>query len=244
MEENMFSFSWRHLVKTKQYTIGHIPAVLYGEESKKGYLFVHGQGGNKEEAKAFAEIAVPAGYQVLGIDLPEHGERKGTTERFNPWTAVPELQAVFLERKPFWNTISLRANSIGAYFSMLAFSGEHIEKALFVSPIVNMEKLILDMMGWAGVTETVLRDKGEIATNFGQTLSWNYLCWVREHPLSGWSVPTSILYAGGDNLTSRETIMAFAKEYDASVEVYEPGEHWFHTDEQLSVLKDWEKRNV
>jgi hypothetical protein len=31
------------------------------------YLFLHGQGGNKEEAAVFAEIAFPAGWQVLGV---------------------------------------------------------------------------------------------------------------------------------------------------------------------------------
>ena len=63
-------------MEMKVYQIGSIPAVLYGAPSEKGYLFVHGQGGNKKEAAAFARVAVPAGYQVLGIDLPQHGERE------------------------------------------------------------------------------------------------------------------------------------------------------------------------
>jgi len=55
-----------------------------------------------------------------------------------------------------WTDISLRANSIGAHFSMLAFASEELHKALFVSPVVNMERLIADMMQWAGVTEQEL----------------------------------------------------------------------------------------
>ena len=35
----------------------------------------------------------------------------------------------------------------------------------------------------AGVTPEQLQKAGEITTSFGQTLSWKYLCWVREHPL-------------------------------------------------------------
>ena len=69
-------------MKTEFLKISGIPAVLYGEPSEKGYLFIHGQGGNKEEAAAFAEIANPAGYQVMGIDLPEHGARKGRSDIF------------------------------------------------------------------------------------------------------------------------------------------------------------------
>ena len=142
-----------------------------------------------------------------------------------------------------WRAISLRANSIGAYFSMLALSDRGLQKALFVSPVVNMERLILDMMDWAGVTETQLRDAGEIATDFGQTLSWQYLSWVREHPLN-WHTPTAILYAGHDNLTSRDTIMSFANAHQATLSVYEPGEHWFHTPDQLDAMTRWEKSEI
>ena len=70
-----------------------------------------------------------------------------------------------------WQVVRLRANSIGAYFSMLAFAGATIEKALFVSPIVDMERLICDMMQWAKVTPEQLCEKGEITTEFGQTLN-------------------------------------------------------------------------
>ena len=122
-------------MKTENYQINQIPSVLYGEPSEKCWLFVHGQGGNKEEAAVFSEIAVPAGYQVLGVDLPEHGARKGTQGIFDPWTVVPELQTVMAHMKSHWTNISLRANSIGAYFSMLAFADEPIEKALLVSPM-------------------------------------------------------------------------------------------------------------
>lgn len=55
--------------------IENIPAVLYGDAAEKAYLFVHGQCGCKEEGFAFAEITCPAGYQVVAVDLPEHGTR-------------------------------------------------------------------------------------------------------------------------------------------------------------------------
>ena len=40
----------------------------------------------------------------------------------------------------------------------------YIHKAYFISPIVDLEKLIGDMMLWANVTEEELRDKGVIHT--------------------------------------------------------------------------------
>ena len=205
---------------------------------------MHGQSGCKEEGAAFADIACPAGYQVLAIDLPGHGERRGETGRFNPWTAAPEVWAVFAHMKSRWDGISLRANSIGAHFSMLALSGEPLRKALFVSPIVDMPRLIADMLRWAGASEEQLRERGEIATDFGQTLSWSYLSWERQHPVTGWGCPTAILYAGRDNMTGRETVERFAASCRAELTVAEDGEHWFHTPEQLAALRAWERERV
>lgn len=95
-----------------------------------------------------------------------------------------------------------------------------------------MEKLICDMMKWANVTEDELHARGEIPTEFGETLSWDYLCYVRAHPIV-WSVPSRILYGEHDNLTSFETISDFAKRIGAPLTVMKGGEHWFHTEEQM-----------
>ena len=74
-----------------------------------------------------------------------------------------------------------------------------------------------------------------------QTLSWAYLCYVREHPVT-WTVPTHILYGEKDNLTSYETIAEFADRIGATLTVMENGEHWFHTKEQMDFLSDWIKQ--
>jgi alpha-beta hydrolase superfamily lysophospholipase len=226
------------------FRIGHIPALLYGEPTDRAYLFVHGQSGCKEEGEAFARLACPKGWQVLAVDLPRHGERQGETDGFDPWTAAPELSEVFAYLRLRWSEVSLRANSIGAHFAMLALAGEALSKALFVSPIVDMERLITDMMGWAGVSEAQLRDRGEIVTELGQTLSWDYLTWERLHPAQSWSCPTAVLYAGRDNMTSRESVERFASHHGAKLTVMEEGEHWFHTPEQLAVLRAWEQENI
>ena len=137
-----------------------------------------------------------------------------------------------------YDSVILLANSIGAYFSMNALAGKKISQAMFVSPIVDMERLITDMMMWAKVTEAELESKKEISTEFGETLSWEYLCYVRKYPIR-WSIPTRILYGGKDHLTSRETISGFADRIGADLTVMEDGEHWFHTEEQMNVLDHW-----
>ena len=113
-----------------------------------------------------------------------------------------------------------------------------LRKAYFISPIVDMEKLITDMMQWANITEAELKHKGTIHTAFGEDLSWEYLCYVRNHPID-WMAPTKILYGSRDNLTSLETIIDFAEKHSATLTVMEGGEHWFHTEAQMRFLDDW-----
>ena len=84
----------------------------------------------------------------------------------------PELQAVYARMQPVWKHIRVYGVSIGAWFAMQALQTQTPEKALLVSPVVEMEKLILALMQQAGVTEEQLRAAGEIPTDFGETLSW------------------------------------------------------------------------
>ena len=55
--------------------------------------------------------------------------------------------------------LEIIANSIGAYFAINALANQQIEKAYFISPVVDMERLIADMMIWANVTEDELKEK-------------------------------------------------------------------------------------
>ncbi len=153
---------------TIQFTVHHIPAILYGDISEKLFLYIHGKMGRKEESAHLAEIVCPVEYQVLCIDLPGHGERTSEMERFVPWEVVPELWVAYDYAREHWNHVNLYANSIGAYFSLLAFRDVKLEKSLFVSPIVDMEKLIRDMMDWAGVSREKLRQAGRFRPPLGR----------------------------------------------------------------------------
>lgn len=227
----------------KELQIGNVPAILYGEPSDKLYLFIHGQGGNKEDSAMFAEIAGSAGWQVLGIDLPGHGARSDK-DRFVPWVVVPELRQVFDNVSPKYKHIALNGNSIGAWFGMLALAEKQLEQALFVSPILDMYRLIQNMMQWAGVTSEQLQREKVIATDFGHTLSWEYLTWVQEHPVTHWEHHTSILWAEKDHLTERSVIDAFIQQFGGELTVLENSEHWIHTPEQLEVMGKWMRQRV
>jgi pimeloyl-ACP methyl ester carboxylesterase len=193
---------------------------------KDAVLYIHGKGGSAAESNHYK--ALFPDYEMIGLDF----------QTFTPWETGTEIRAAAEELKAEYESIILIANSIGAFFSMNAGIGHLISKAYFISPIVNMEKLITDMMQWANVPEAELKTKGVIHSAFGEDLSWQYLCYVREHPID-WKVTTSILYGSHDNLTSFETISDFAKTHRATLTVMESGEHWFHTEAQMRFLEDW-----
>ena len=221
---------------------GHTPYLCYGQTSDQVSLFLHGQSGHKEEGERFAQIANPKGWQVVAIDLPQHGQRQGGAEPFLPWVVVPELEQVWQELQGRWKRIALRANSIGAWLAMLTLAGKPVDTCLFVSPVVDMENLIQTMMTWAGVTEERLEREREIPTDFGQTLSWDYLKYVRQHPVHALSAHTNILYGDQDNLVPQPVVECFARAEGAHLTVYPGGEHWFHTPEQMKVMGTWEER--
>ena len=189
-------------------------------------LYIHGKNGSATECEHYMPLFPEC--EVIGLDY----------QTFTPWETGAEIRFAIEKLKSEYDTIILIANSIGAFFSMNAGIDPVIKKAYFISPIVDMERLIADMVAWANVTEDELKEKGIIHTSFGEDLSWEYLSYVRVHPIK-WNAPTVILYGIKDNLTSFETISAFAEKHNAKLTVMENGEHWFHTEEQMRFLDDW-----
>ncbi len=193
---------------------------------KELVLYIHGKDGCAEESEHYKPLFPEC--EVAGLDY----------QTFTPWETGKEIREAVTKLHAGYDSITLIANSIGAFFSMNAGIDAMIRRAYLISPIVDMERLILNMMFWSGVTEKELEEKGVIATSFGEDLSWDYLCYVRTHPVC-WTVPTRILYGSRDNLTSYETIAAFAETHGAELTVMEEGEHWFHTEEQMRFLDNW-----
>lgn len=189
-------------------------------------IYIHGAGGSAGEAEHYRALFPEC--EVIELDY------RGST----PWEAGPEIREAVAGLKDDYGRVILIANSIGAFFSMNAGIEAYIAGAYFISPIVDMEGLIGGMMERAGVTERELEERKVIPTDFGEDLSWECLCYVREHPVS-WSAPAEILYGSEDFMTSFEAESAFAERNHAGLTVMDGGEHWFHTEEQMEFLDEW-----
>ena len=199
---------------------------------KNAVIYVHGKDGSSNEANHYKQF-FNDNYEVIGFDY----------KSIFPWHAKEEFQKYFDFIIPKYNEILLIGNSIGAYFSMISLSGKQIKKAMFISPIVDMENVILNMMKWENVSEEELEAKKIINTSFGESLLWEYLSYVRRNSII-WDIPTSILYGEKDDITPLKTINNFANKINANLTIMSDGEHWFHTEEQISFLDSWFEKSI
>jgi hypothetical protein len=188
----------------------------------KKVIYIHGKGGNAAESEHYKKFF--PNCEVVGFDYKYD----------KPYENKIEFQNFFDLHDPKF----IIANSIGAFFTMNALFDRKFDAAFFISPIVDMEEIILNMMKWSNVTEENLCESQEIVTESGEILSWKYLCYVRENHIN-WKVPTHILYGEKDFLTSLETIKNFAEKIGATLTVMKGGKHWFHTSEQMNFLDNW-----
>ena len=109
-------------------------------------IYVHGKGGSAAEAAHYGPLFPDC--EVIGFDY----------HAASPWEAKAEFPPFFTEQWKRCDRLTLVANSIGAFFSMSSLDETPVDRAYFISPVVDMEKLICNMMKWANVTEREHKD--------------------------------------------------------------------------------------
>ena len=95
-------------------------------EPNKEVLYIHGKGGSAAECEYYKPLF--PNCEVIGLDY----------QTFTPWETGAEIRAAVEALKAEGKRVILIANSIGAYFSMNAGIDAMIEKAWFISPIVDI----------------------------------------------------------------------------------------------------------
>ena len=197
---------------------------------KRTAVYIHGLGGTAAEGESYRKF-FSANEELIGFDYRAR----------SPEAAVEEFPRFFqtLGRRE----LVLIANSIGAYYALLSLAAVPLRKALLIAPIVDMEGLIRRRLAAGGWDEEALRRAGRIEVAAGEALSWDYLCWVRQHPIR-WRQPTAILAGDRDELSPPATLGAFAAATGARLTLMPAGEHWFHTAAQRRFRDDWLRREL
>lgn len=244
--------------------IEHIPAVIWGQSSEKVMIAVHGNMSHKEDTviELLAQEATSKGYQVLSFDLPEHGERQDQPDITKVETYVEELTKIMEMAQKRWEHISLFACSMGAYFSLMSYQKTSLEKVFFLSPLISMEALIEGVMQSFGISKEQLKEEQTIETPIGMKLYWDYYSYVKEHPtiscvtvkqeeskeqskaLFQWNHKTYILYGQKDEMCPQEIVEAFTKNHQCVLQIEPDTPHYFHTEGQLAVYKQWLRESI
>ena len=198
------------------------------DAGKQTVLYLHGKGGAAAESEHYKPLFPDC--DVIGLDY--HAAA--------PWETGAEIRKAVEDLYGSGGELTLIANSIGAFYSLYADIDRLICRAYFISPLVDMEQMILSLLRQTGLAEDDLRRHGELPTPFGETLSWDELCYVRKNPVS-WHAPTKILCGGKDTLVPFDTVRAFAQKTGAEVTVMQSAAHWFHTPQELAFLDRWIK---
>ncbi len=108
--------------------------------AEKALIYIHGKGGTAAASEYFQQLFPE--YDTFGFDYKAE----------NPWEAEVEYKGYFTKLSKEYSYITVIASSLGAYFLMIAGVSDMIQKAFLVSPIVDMEGLIEDMMARANVS--------------------------------------------------------------------------------------------
>ncbi|MBO5352012.1 MAG: alpha/beta hydrolase [Lachnospiraceae bacterium] len=230
-------------MKKTRIEINHIPALVWGENSDKVYLCVHGKMSSKESAEGIAKIAEQRGYQTISFDLPGHGERQNEDKRCDIWNGIHDLTVIGEYVFTHWKEVSLYACSLGAYFSLNAYYRRDIKKCLFQSPILDMEYLIKQMMVWFEISEERLAREKEIDTPI-DIVTWDYYQYVKEHPIQKWDIVTNILFAGRDTLQSLEIVKEFVNKFNCVLTLSENSEHPFMGEGDEEIVEQWLRDNL
>ncbi len=220
--------------------IDTIPAILWGGAGDKIIIAAHGSHSSKIDdcMWVLAEEAVKKGYQVLTFDFPQHGERVYETERLMPNECVRELEAMYSYAKNCAKSVSVFGCSMGAYFQLLAYADFAIDRAWFLSPVTDMERIIRNLMAYCHVSEEEFWERVTVENDI-ETLYYPYYTYVKSHPITKWGHETYILRGERDMLCEYEAVRQFADTFQCELTQQKEGEHWFHTTAQLEFFRAW-----
>lgn len=227
----------------KQYLkINNIPLILWGDNSNKVIIAVHGNKSNKEDLviNLLATKACTKDYQIISFDLPEHGERiKDKDYICNIQNCVTDIKKIYKYAIENFETVDLWACSMGAYFSMVALQNEKVRNCYFLSPVVDMQKVIETLMQYANVTAEDLKREKVIKTNFGETLYYDYYEYVLNNPVEKWNFNTHIIYGENDNVQSYDLIKTFSERYSCDIFYAQKCNHYFSNQNEVENYVNW-----
>ena len=225
-------------IQPEALTLDGVPALRWGGPGGRAVIGVHGQLGDKRDPvlARCAEVIASHGDHLLTFDLPAHGERRDGTA-FTAKAASGEVRDFVQLAREEANKISLLAISVGAYAALCDTPSGTFERAWLVSPLLDLERYVRDVMSTYSVTDERLEAKTVINTPRA-SLSWPDLCFLTEHPVR-LDMPSWTIRGSRDDVVPMEALSRFLSAPGAELVEIAGGPHFLGEPPYLDTVASW-----
>ena len=134
--------------------VDDIPVAVYSWGTGPVVLFIHGWSGRGSQVVAFAEPLIAAGYRVMSVDAPGHGETPG--DRTNILECAAVVQAFNRHYGPVYAAIT---HSFGGM--VLAYAMNHgmtVERVVCISAPAHVDYLLDSFAHTLSIPDAVVED--------------------------------------------------------------------------------------
>ena len=192
----------------------------------KAYIYVHGKYGSSEEASFYKDY------------LEEEVISFSYLDDESPYLIKERLRSLFDEIKKSYDEVNVIANSIGCYYAYVSLFDKEVNKTMFISPFVHLEKYIDMVMARFNISLSKLEEEKHIVLEGYEPLDYIFYKFVKENKAK-YQKKINVIYGLEDNLVSYEDIASFVKENDVILTTVEKGKHFFKDDFEIKALKEW-----
>ena len=134
--------------------VDDIPVAVYSWGSGPIVLFIHGWSGRGSQVAAFADPLIAAGYRVMSVDAPGHGDTPGDRTNILECTAV--VQAFNRHYGPVYAAIT---HSFGGMVLAYAMKkGMPVERVVCISAPAHVEYLLDSFAHTLSIPDAVVTD--------------------------------------------------------------------------------------
>ena len=134
--------------------VDDIPVAVYSWGTGPVVLFIHGWSGRGSQVAAFAEPLIAAGYRVMSVDAPGHGETPG--DRTNILECAAVVQAFNRHYGPVYAAIT---HSFGGMVLAYALNnGMSVERVVCISAPAHVDYLLDSFAQTLSIPDAVVAD--------------------------------------------------------------------------------------
>ena len=134
--------------------VDDIPVAVYSWGTGPAVLFIHGWSGRGSQVAAFAEPLIAAGYKVMSVDAPGHGDTPG--DRTNILECAAVVQAFNRQYGPVYAAIT---HSFGGMVLAYAMNnGMSVQRVVCISAPAHVDYLLDSFAKTLSIPDAVIAD--------------------------------------------------------------------------------------